>query len=122
MTGLSRTLYHPQDGPPSPVPHLFQTLTDFCIAPRPARLLLGFRSPTFLTTTGTGHLSSPSTIQLRQFAPFEGPLFGILQQAAGVSLHSGTPLRTLGFPKGQGGVYLYLPLHASRRYCLYTPV
>ena len=48
--------------------------------------------------------------------------FRILQRAAGVSLHSGTPLPTL-IPKGLREGYLYAsPLHVSGGECLSTPV
>ena len=53
----------------------------------------GFSTPPFPNTPGMGHLySPPSTIPPRQFAPFDDLLYGILQRAAGVSLHSGTPV------------------------------
>ena len=54
------------------MPHLSQTLSEYVIAPRLLRLLLGFRLPPSPTTPGTGHLSAPSTIPL---APVRGSTF-----------------------------------------------
>ena len=96
-TEFSRTLYHPQDGSPHPrAPPIPGFCRIFDCTPTSSSTPGFSTTPPSPNTPGVGHLSLPSSIPLRQFAPFEGLLFGILQRAAGVSLHSGTPLHTLG--------------------------
>ena len=74
------------------MPHVYQTVSDFSVAPRPLLIpsLLDMwilRSP---TNPGTGSLATPTgTIPSRQSTPFEDQLFEIVQRAIGVSLHFG---------------------------------
>ena len=91
MTGFKRTHFHPQDGPPLPVPYLCQTLSDCLTAPRPLHPIL------------TGHVDLSLTHQPGHGSPFythryhtpppartvRGQLFEIAQRAIGVSLHYG---------------------------------
>ena len=101
--------------PPRAMPHLFQAFTEYLISPRPLRLLLGFRPPPF-PQPPRARSTFPRRARYRFVSSRRSRVYfsGFYKRAAGVPLHSGTPLPTRGVslhssPRVYGGVSLYFP-------------
>ena len=120
-TGSLRTLYHPQDGPPSPCPISPRPFPNFGLHPDLVVYSWVFEPP--LPQLPRARATFPHRARYR-FAPFEG-LILIFRRAAGVSAlrDSVTHPRSVStlLSKGLRWGYLYTsPLHTSHGESAYT--